>query len=71
MAFTQAIVEVTFEPGQKVTYSAVWNQQTNDGEQVEPGNYRLTAIDVGCSKPPIRQCELGASRSIEILPPTQ
>ena len=69
--FTQAFVEVTFEPGEKVTYGVVWNQQTNDGEQVEPGIYELHAFDVGCGMLPAFQCDLGATLTFEILPPPQ
>ncbi len=69
--FTQALVEVTFEPGETVTYSVVWNQQTNDGEQVAPGTYELHAYDVGCGMLPAFQCDLGATLVFEIWAPSQ
>ncbi len=71
MAFTQAIIEVAFEPGQKVTYSEVWNQKTDSGEQVEPGTYELQALDVGCGTPTGRLCALGATLAFEIWAPPQ
>ena len=71
MAFIEIILQVTFDPDEKVTYREVWNQQTNDGEQVEPGIYGLTAIDVGCGKPPIPRCYLRGTLKFEIMPPPQ
>ncbi|MCH8065750.1 MAG: hypothetical protein IIC90_07990 [Chloroflexi bacterium] len=71
MAFTAAIAEVTFEPGETVTYIEIWNQQTNSGEQVEPGTYELHAYDVGCGMLPAFQCDLGATLTFEILAPPQ
>ena len=71
MAFIEIILQETLDPGEKVTYREVWNQQTNGGEQVEPGIYELRAFDVGCGKPPIRQCFLERTLTLEILPPPQ
>ena len=71
MLFIAAIGEVTFDPGEKMTYSVVWNQQTNSGEQVAPGSYELYAYDVGGGLPPGGQSGLGARLTFEILPPPQ
>ena len=69
--FIQMTMSETFDPGEKMTYSVVWNQQTNSGEQVEPGSYELYAYDVGGGIPPGGQSGLGARLTFEILPPPQ
>ena len=57
-AFTQAIIERTFQPGETVTYTEVWEQIINAGqpfaiptdqyEPVAPGRYDVHGIDSGC-----------------------
>lgn len=66
-AFTQAIQEATFGPGETVTYTEVWDQSSNDAEQVPLGHYDVLGLDVGCYE--LREnCQLGMGLPIEIVP---
>jgi hypothetical protein len=48
MVFTQALGEEALEPGATVTYTEVWDQRDQNGEQVEPGRYEISGFNVGC-----------------------
>ena len=65
--FTQAIQETTFEPGETVTYTEVWDQSSNDAEQVAPGHYDVLGLDIGCYEL-VESCHFGMGLSIEITP---
>jgi hypothetical protein len=41
--FTQAIREVTIEPGHTMTFNAVWKQQNNEGSEMPRGDYLVQA----------------------------
>jgi len=69
MAFTDAIEHRVFEAGETVFYRVEWNQEDDAGEQIPPGSYTVSAVDVGCSLLPPRSCDLGDSSELEILPP--
>ncbi|MCH7999879.1 MAG: hypothetical protein IIA91_10410 [Chloroflexi bacterium] len=47
-AFTQAVGEETIGPGETVAYSEVWEQSSNDGQQVDPKRYKIFGFSVGC-----------------------
>jgi hypothetical protein len=51
-AFTQAVREVTFAPGETKTFTASWDQRDNDGQPVGPGFYAVTGVFT--SSPPVR-----------------
>ncbi len=67
--FTDAIEHQIFDAGKTVFYRVEWNQEDNAGDQIPPGSYTISAIDVGCSLLPPRSCDLGDSTELEILPP--
>ena len=67
--FTEAIEHQVFEAGETVFYRVEWNQVDNASEQIPPGSYTISAVDVGCSLLPPRSCDLGDSMELEILPP--
>lgn len=69
MAFTEAIEHRTWAPGETVTYSAVWNQVSNGGNQAPAGPHTVTGRDVGCSLTPPRACDLGQKLEFYIVPP--
>ena len=66
--FLAVITERTFQPGEPVTYAAVWNQENNDGQKVPPGRYEALGIDVGCPDESLPGCHFGAGVNIEITP---
>ena len=68
LGFLAVITERTFQPGERVTYTAVWNQVNNDGREVPPGRYEVLGIDVGCSDESLLGCHFGAGVNIEITP---
>jgi len=41
--FTQAIREVTIQPGNVMTFNAVWKQQNNEGSEMPRGDYLVQA----------------------------
>lgn len=43
-AYTQALSEITMRPGDKQSYAARWNFETNDGRRVPPGRYTVRGI---------------------------
>lgn len=43
-AYTQALSEMTMRPGDKQSYAARWNFQSNEGRRVAPGRYTIRAI---------------------------
>ena len=65
--FIQVIGSQVFAPGETVTYTEVWNQNDNTGEQVTPGQYDVLGIDVGCEEPGER-CHFGMGLPVEITP---
>ena len=66
-AFIQLLGQETFQPGVTVTYTEVWDQSSNTGEQVTPGQYDVLGIDVGCEELGER-CHFGMGLPIEITP---
>jgi hypothetical protein len=40
MSFTQAVTQLTFDPGSSRSYSVLWNGDLSDGTQLPVGNYR-------------------------------
>jgi hypothetical protein len=42
--FTQALSELTMRPGDKQTYAARWNFETNEGRRVPPGRYTVRGV---------------------------
>lgn len=42
--FTQALVELQLEAGEKKTYSARWDFTDNDGRRIAPGRYTVRGI---------------------------
>jgi hypothetical protein len=66
-AFIQVLGQETFQPGVTVTYTEVWDQSSNAGEQVTPGDYDVLGIDVGCEELGER-CHFGMGLPIEITP---
>jgi hypothetical protein len=65
-AFAQVIGEKTFEPGETVTYTEVWDQTTSGGGQLPPGRYEVLGIDVGCEEARQAECDFGMGLPIEI-----
>ena len=57
----------TFQPGETVTYTGVWDQLSNAGEQVTPGHYDVLGVDVGCEEFQ-KRCHFGMGLPIEITP---
>jgi hypothetical protein len=57
--FTDAIREVSFGPGQTKTYSEIWDQRTNTGQQVGPGSY--VVLGIHSSSPDVRSSLVGFS----------
>jgi len=42
--FTQALIEMMFDPGEKKTYSARWDFTDNDDRRVAPGRYTVRGV---------------------------
>lgn len=68
MLFLAVITNRSFQPGQLVTYGAVWNQERNDGEEVAPGRYEILGYDAVCRRDMLDRCDLIDSVMIEIGP---
>lgn len=69
-AFTQAVGEETIGPGETVTYSEVWEQISNDGQQVDPKRYKIFGFSVGCGVENATDagCHFGVGLFINIEP---
>jgi DNA-binding CsgD family transcriptional regulator len=73
-AFAQAAGEETFQPGETVTYTEVWEQVINAGQPYAPGHYEpvtsgqydVVGGDAQCAP---GSCDFGVVLSIEISPP--
>jgi len=63
----QVLGEETFEPGETKTYTEVWDQMSNLGEQVSPGRYVLSAGDLRCEFEAPPSCASGISVVIGIM----
>ena len=66
--FAQVLGEETLGPGETVTYTEVWNQDNNLGQQVASGRYHVLALDVGCEDEALSRCRFGPAVFIDILP---
>lgn len=49
--FGQIFRTVTLAPGEKRTFTATWNQTTNDGARVAPGKYKVNAQLAALGRP--------------------
>jgi hypothetical protein len=50
VAFEEVLGEETYQPGEQLTFTESWDQTGSDGQAVQPGQYELTAEDVGCDE---------------------
>ena len=66
-AFLQILMEQTLQPDESVTYTEIWDQNSDDAQPVSPGRYQVLGIDVGC-KAERQDCDFGMGLSIEITP---
>ena len=66
--FAQVLGEETFGPGETVTYTEVWNQDSSHGQQVVPGRYHVLALDIGCEDEALSRCRFGPGVFIDLLP---
>ena len=67
-AFVQILGEETFQTGTVATHTEVWNQESNDGQDVPRGRYHVLGIDVGCSDESLQRCHFGSGIAIQITP---
>jgi hypothetical protein len=65
-AFTQAVGEERLASGETRTYTEVWDQESNSGEQVPPGRYTLVGDDLRCEFDASESCTSGIGVVIEI-----
>lgn len=68
MAFAEVEGEETFQPGQQVTFTEIWEQVDSEGNPVEAGQYELVAESTGCDES-LQNCGPRASRTIDIVLP--
>ena len=68
MTFAEVLEEVTFEPGDEVTFSETWDQLDDEGEPVQPGQYELGGESTGCDET-LLNCGPSSARVIEIVAP--
>lgn len=69
-AFAQAIGEETIGPGETVAYTEVWEQSSNDGQQVDPKRYKIFGFSIGCGTESAvaTGCHFGVGLFISIEP---
>lgn len=68
MAFAEVQGEETFESAEQLTFAETWDQTDGEGQQIEPGQYELTAESTGCDES-LQNCGPEAVRFIEIVAP--
>ena len=68
--FDQVRSDETYEPGETKTYTEVWDQKSDSGEQVSIHNYALEAHALPCESGLIADCESSTAIGItfEIAP---
>ena len=66
--FDQVLGEETLQTGTVTTYTVVWNQESDDGQEAPPGRYRVLGLHVGCSDESQEGCGFGAGIEFEITP---
>ncbi len=49
--FTQALTSAALAPGETITFEEIWRQEDNEGGQVQPGEYKVTAVLTTMGKP--------------------
>jgi hypothetical protein len=68
MSFADEKGEETYQPSQQLTFTETWDQLDNEGQQVEPGQYQLTADSTGCDES-LQDCGPSAALTIQITAP--